>query len=128
MPRPSIRPQPTIPRRCLVAFALLGLVASLSIVPATSYAQDAVYQGKLGGKRTQLEVHETANGMRGALKVGKATVRLRGKREGKQFVGHVGPKSANVRFRAKPKGDAMVLTLLEAGKKPQTVTLRRVRK
>ncbi|MBT8465583.1 MAG: hypothetical protein HKN97_04930 [Myxococcales bacterium] len=99
MPRHSICVQPTLPRRRLGAFIFLGLVASLWIVPATSYAQDAVYQGKLGGKR-----------------------------EGKQFVGRVGPKSANVRFRAKPKGNAMVLTLIEAGKKPQTVTLRRVRK
>lgn len=128
MPRHSICLQPTMPRRLLGAFTLVGLAASLWIVPATSYAQDAVYQGKLGGKRAQLEVHETANGMRGALRVGKAKVNLRGKREGKQFIGHVGPKSANVRFRAKPKGDAMVLTLIEAGKKPQTVTLRRVRK
>ena len=99
MPRHSICLQPSMPRGRLGAFALLGLVASLSIVPATSYAQDAVYQGKLGGKR-----------------------------EGKQFIGHVGPKSAKVRFRAKPKGKAMVLTLIEAGKNPQTVTLRRVRK
>jgi hypothetical protein len=116
-----------MPGRRLVAFALLGFIASLWFVPATSYAQDAVYQGKLGGKRAQLKVHETANAMRGALRIGKATVRLRDKREGKQFIGHVGPKSANVRFRAKPKGKAMVLTLIEAGKKPQTVTLRRVR-
>ncbi|MFW2388214.1 MAG: hypothetical protein ACN4G0_07755 [Polyangiales bacterium] len=128
MPRLVILPQPVGPRR-LGTFVLAGLVAAaLSALPATSYAQDGVYQGNLGGKRAQLEVRETPNGIRGALRVGKAKVNLRGKRDGKQFVGHLGPKSANVRFRAKPKGDAIVLTLIESGKKPQTVTLRRVGK
>ena len=112
-----------------LAVVVFGLVAGLLWAPPmVSHAQEGIYQGKLGGKRAQLEVRETANGMRGALRVGKAKVNLRGKRDGKQFVGHVGPKSANVRFRAKPKGNAMVLTLIESGKKPETVTLRLVGK
>ena len=128
MPRLIVFPQPVGARRH-GPFVLVGLVAAaLSFVSATSYAQDGVYQGKLGGKRAQLELRETATGVRGALRVGKAKVNLRGKREGKQFVGYLLPKSANVRFRAKPKGDAIVFTLIESGKKPQTVTLRRVRK
>ncbi len=115
-------------RRHFRAFAVLGLVAATTwSIPTTSLAEDSVYKGKFGGQSARLEVHETTNGMRGALHVAGAKVNLRGKRDGNEFVGHMGPKSANVRFRLKPKGDSMVLTVTESGKKRQTKTLRRAK-